>query len=54
MAIFRIVSREDFESRLAPGENLFFYSDGLVEAHNPAGEMSVWLSPPPGVVECIR
>lgn len=30
---------EEFEATLAPGESLLFYSDGLVEAHNPAGEM---------------
>ncbi len=30
---------EEFEAVLAPGESLLFYSDGLVEAHNPSGEM---------------
>lgn len=30
---------EEFETHLAPGDNLLFHSDGLVEAHNPAGEM---------------
>jgi serine phosphatase RsbU (regulator of sigma subunit) len=30
---------EEFEATLAPGESLFFYSDGLVEAHSPSGEM---------------
>jgi serine phosphatase RsbU (regulator of sigma subunit) len=30
---------DEFEATLAPGESLFFYSDGLVEAHNPSGEM---------------
>jgi serine phosphatase RsbU (regulator of sigma subunit) len=30
---------EEFEATLAPGESLLFYSDGLVEAHNPSGEM---------------
>lgn len=32
-------SYEEFEDTLAPGESLLFYSDGLVEAHNPSGEM---------------
>ncbi len=30
---------EEYETILAPGESLLFYSDGLVEAHNPAREM---------------
>lgn len=30
---------EEYEATLAPGESLFFYSDGLVEAHNPSREM---------------
>lgn len=30
---------EEQEITLAPGESLLFYSDGLVEAHNPAHEM---------------
>lgn len=30
---------EECEATLTPGETLFFYSDGLVEAHAPAGEM---------------
>ncbi|MFM8319624.1 MAG: PP2C family protein-serine/threonine phosphatase, partial [Chloroflexota bacterium] len=30
---------EETSARLAPGELLLLYSDGLVEAHNPAGEM---------------
>jgi serine phosphatase RsbU (regulator of sigma subunit) len=30
---------EEQETVLAPGEGVLFYSDGLVEAHNPAGEM---------------
>ncbi|HEX7733697.1 MAG TPA: PP2C family protein-serine/threonine phosphatase [Ktedonobacteraceae bacterium] len=30
---------EEFEATLAPGESLLFYSDGLIEAHNPSGEM---------------
>ncbi|HEY3993918.1 MAG TPA: PP2C family protein-serine/threonine phosphatase [Ktedonobacteraceae bacterium] len=30
---------EECESVLVPGESLLFYSDGLVEAHNPSGEM---------------
>lgn len=30
---------EEYEADLAPGETLLFYSDGLVEAHAPQGEM---------------
>jgi serine phosphatase RsbU (regulator of sigma subunit) len=30
---------EENEARLAPGDSILLYSDGLVEAHNPAGEM---------------
>ena len=30
---------EEKETVLAPGECVLFYSDGLVEAHNPQGEM---------------
>lgn len=30
---------EEYETILSPGESLLFYSDGLVEAHNPAREM---------------
>ena len=30
---------EEQEATLAPGESLLFYSDGLVEAHNPGREM---------------
>ncbi len=30
---------EEHEATLAPGESLLFYSDGLVEAHNPGREM---------------
>lgn len=30
---------EEKETWLLPGESLLMYSDGLVEAHNPAGEM---------------
>jgi len=30
---------EEQEAALAPGESLLFYSDGLVEAHNPGREM---------------
>ena len=32
-------SYEEHEVTLVPGESLLFYSDGLVEAHNPGGEM---------------
>lgn len=32
-------SYEEHEITIAPGESLLFYSDGLVEAHNPAHEM---------------
>ncbi len=30
---------EEREITLAPGDNVFFYSDGLAEAHSPSGEM---------------
>jgi predicted ester cyclase len=30
---------EEKETTLAPGDGVLFYSDGLVEAHNPKGEM---------------
>ncbi len=30
---------DEYEITLAPGDSLLFYSDGLVEAHNPAKEM---------------
>ena len=30
---------EEYETMLAPGVSLLFYSDGLVEAHNPQHEM---------------
>src|SRR5690606_41167132 len=30
---------EETEVILAPGESLLMHSDGIVEAHNPAGEM---------------
>lgn len=30
---------EEFETSVVPGESILFYSDGLVEAHSPQGEM---------------
>jgi serine phosphatase RsbU (regulator of sigma subunit) len=33
------MSYEEKEIKLDVGENVFFYSDGLVEAHDPKGEM---------------
>jgi serine phosphatase RsbU (regulator of sigma subunit) len=30
---------DEYEITLAPGDSLLFYSDGLVEAHNPGNEM---------------
>jgi serine phosphatase RsbU (regulator of sigma subunit) len=30
---------EENEAYLAPGDSILLYSDGLAEAHNPAGEM---------------
>lgn len=33
------VTYEEKETTLFPGESLVFYSDGLVEAHNPQGEI---------------
>jgi serine phosphatase RsbU (regulator of sigma subunit) len=33
------MSYEVKETVLAPGEGVLFYTDGLIEAHNPQGEM---------------
>jgi len=33
------MSYEENETALVAGEGVFFYTDGLVEAHNPQGEM---------------
>jgi serine phosphatase RsbU (regulator of sigma subunit) len=33
------MSYEEKETTLVPGESVLFYTDGLVEAHNPQGEM---------------
>jgi len=33
------MSYEEKEVVLGPGEGVLFYTDGLVEAHNPRGEM---------------
>jgi serine phosphatase RsbU (regulator of sigma subunit)/predicted ester cyclase len=33
------MSYEEKESVLVPGESILFYTDGLIEAHNPKGEM---------------
>jgi serine phosphatase RsbU (regulator of sigma subunit) len=33
------MSYEEKETVLVPGESVLFYTDGLVEAHNPKGEM---------------
>jgi serine phosphatase RsbU (regulator of sigma subunit) len=33
------MSYEEKETILGPGEGVLFYTDGLVEAHNPEGEM---------------
>jgi serine phosphatase RsbU (regulator of sigma subunit) len=33
------MSYEENETVLAPGESMLFYTDGLVEAHDPQGEM---------------
>jgi serine phosphatase RsbU (regulator of sigma subunit) len=33
------MSYEEKQSILVPGESVLFYTDGLVEAHNPKGEM---------------
>ncbi len=33
------MSYEEKETVLVPGESVLFYSDGLVEAHDPQGEM---------------
>jgi serine phosphatase RsbU (regulator of sigma subunit) len=33
------MSYEEKETTFAPGDDVLFYSDGLVEAHSPKGEM---------------
>ena len=33
------MSYEEEETVLGPGEGVLFYTDGLIEAHNPQGEM---------------
>jgi serine phosphatase RsbU (regulator of sigma subunit) len=33
------IGYEEEEASLSEGESVLFYSDGLVEAHNPRGEM---------------
>jgi serine phosphatase RsbU (regulator of sigma subunit) len=33
------MSYEEKETVLVPGEGMLFYTDGLIEAHNPQGEM---------------
>ena len=39
MGLMPQMSYEEKESVLMPGEDVLFYTDGLVEAHNPQGEM---------------
>ena len=39
MGLMPQMSYEENESVLVPGEGVLFYTDGLVEAHNPRGEM---------------
>jgi serine phosphatase RsbU (regulator of sigma subunit) len=39
LGVFANATYEDKEAYLNPGESLLMYSDGLVEAHNSAGEM---------------
>jgi serine phosphatase RsbU (regulator of sigma subunit) len=39
LGIFANSSYEDHEFTMQPGDSLLLYSDGLPEAHNPAGEM---------------
>jgi serine phosphatase RsbU (regulator of sigma subunit) len=33
------MSYEENETVVGPGEGVMFYTDGLIEAHNPQGEM---------------
>ena len=33
------MSYEEMEARIAPGDSVLLYSDGLIEAHNESGEM---------------
>ena len=39
MGLMPSMSYEEKEIELDVGEGVFFYSDGLVEAHDPKGEM---------------
>jgi serine phosphatase RsbU (regulator of sigma subunit) len=39
------MSYEEKETVVVPGESVLFYTDGLIEAHNPQGEM--FGTPPP-------
>jgi serine phosphatase RsbU (regulator of sigma subunit)/anti-sigma regulatory factor (Ser/Thr protein kinase) len=39
LGLFPDMPYDEKETFLAPGDNLIFYSDGLVEAHNPQEEM---------------
>ena len=39
MGLMPGMSYEEKETVMGPGEGVLFYTDGLVEAHNPQGEM---------------
>jgi serine phosphatase RsbU (regulator of sigma subunit) len=39
LGVFPGSSYEEMETTLSPGDGILMYSDGLIEAHNPQGEM---------------
>jgi serine phosphatase RsbU (regulator of sigma subunit) len=39
LGLMPAMSYEECEAIVGPGETILFYSDGLVEAHNPAREI---------------
>jgi len=39
LGLFPNMEYEEMHTSLQPGESVLMYSDGLVEAHNPLGEM---------------
>jgi serine phosphatase RsbU (regulator of sigma subunit) len=39
LGVFPGSSYEEIETTLSPGDGILMYSDGLIEAHNPQGEM---------------
>ena len=39
LGLMRGMRYEEMEATIAPGDSVLLYSDGLIEAHNPSGEM---------------